>query len=413
MTTIEDDDAAVTISVEDAETVVESEPVMFTVTLSGTISTDITLGYATANVTATAGSDYTAPEAGATVVVAAGETTAEITIATLTGTPGEDDETFTVTLTADVLPEGVSLPPSSASATGTITDYALMATLSPTTVDVDEGSSATLTVTLAGGDNRAEAVIPYTVGGDATSGVDYTPLSRTLTILEDSQTGDIVISALADSVLDNGETVVVTLGNPTTTVGVVRLGSPSAATANIVDSGTVTVSVDDKTVEEGESIEFTVTLSGPVAEPVTVGYRTEDGTAMAPEDYHAVANESLEIPAGQTTRTFTVGTVDDSQGETTETFTVHLSLRPGTPDGVDLEREEITATIADDDITLDPLSDVTVTEGAQQIIALSLDRMTTEQVTLSYEVIAGSATFGADYQILGPDGSASPRSAGW
>ena len=256
--------------------------------------------------------------------------------------------------------------------------------------------------------NRADAVILYTVGGDATSGDDYTPLSGTLTIPEDSQTGDIVISALADSVLDNGETVVVTLGTPTTTVGVVRLGSPSVATANIVDSGTVTVSVDVETVEEGESIEFMVTLSGSVAEPVTVGYRTEDGTAMARDDYYAVANGSLEIRAGETTGTFTVRTVDDNEGETTETFTVHLSLGPRTPAGVDLEREEITATIADNDITLEPLDNVTVAEGAQAPIALRLDRMTTEQVTLSYEVIAGSATFGDDFLILAPDGSQLP-----
>ena len=39
-----------------------------------------------------------------------------------------------------------------------------------------------------------------------------------------------------------------------------------------------------------------------------------------------MANESLEIPAGKTTGTFTVHTVDDSEGETTETFTVRLSL---------------------------------------------------------------------------------------
>ena len=36
-----------------------------------------------------------------------------------------------MTLTADDLPEGVSLPTSSASATGTITDYALMVTVGP------------------------------------------------------------------------------------------------------------------------------------------------------------------------------------------------------------------------------------------------------------------------------------------
>ena len=97
-TTIEES-GTVAVSIEaDTEIVVEGEPVMFTVTLSGTVSTDVTLGYATADGTSTAGDDYTAPEAGATVVVAAGDTTAKITVDTIAdGTP-EDDETITVTL---------------------------------------------------------------------------------------------------------------------------------------------------------------------------------------------------------------------------------------------------------------------------------------------------------------------------
>ena len=409
VTTIEDDDAAVTISVEDAETVVEGEPVMFTVTLSGAVSTDITLGYATANDTATGGTDYTAPEAGATVVVAAGETTAEITIDTRSDTTAEGDETFTVTLTADNLPEGVSLPQSSASATGTITDYALMVAVGPTTVAVAEDSSETLTVTLTGGANRADVVIPYTVGGTATA-ADYTPLSGTLTIPQGSLTGEIVISALADNVLDDGETVVVTLGTPTTTVGVVRLGSPSVATATIRDSGTVTVSVDDESAEEGDAIEFTITLSGLVAEPVTVEYRTTGDTATEGVDYQGVSNGTLVIPAGQTGGTFTVRTEDDREGEPTETFTVSLSLASGTPGGVTLARSMVTGTILDNDITLQPLVDVSVAEGERATIALQLDRVTKEPVTLSYETIAGSATFRDDYLILAPDGTPLPAS---
>ena len=408
-TTVIEESGTVSVSIEaDTEIVVEGEPVMFTVTLSGTVSMDVTLGYATTDGTSTAGDDYTAPEAGATVVVAAGDTTAQITVVTIADGTSEDDETITVTLEAVGLPEGVSLPASSASTTATITDYALIATVGPTAVNVDEGAEATLTVTLTGGANRAATVIPYTVGGTATRGDDYTPLSGTLTIPADSLTGDIAISALADSVLDNGETVVVTLGAPTTTVGVVRLGSPSAATANIVDSGTVTVSVDDGSADEGDPIEFMVTLSGLVAEPVTVEYRTAGGTATDGVDYQGVSNGTLVIPAGQNSGTFTVLTEDDNEGETTETFTVQLSLGSDTPASVTLDSRTVTATIADDDITLQPLADVTVTEGAQAPIALRLDRMTTEQVTLSYEVIAGSATFGDDFLILAPDGSSLP-----
>ena len=408
VTTIEDDEAAVTISVEDAEIVVEGEPVIFTVILSGSVSTDITLGYATANDTATGGTDYTAPEAGATVVVAAGETTAEITVETISDTAAEDDETFTVTLTADDLPEGVSLPTSSARATATITDYALMVTVSPTAVDVAEGSSETLTVTLAGGANRGNVQVPYTVGGSAASGADYTPLSGNLTVPTGSVTGEIVVSALSDSVLDNGETVVVTLGTPTTTVGVVRLGSPSVATANIVDSGTVTVRVDDGMAEEGDPMEFTVTLSGSVADPVTVRYRTTGDTATEGVDYQGVSNGTLVIPAGQTEGAFTVRTVEDSEGESTESFSVSLSLASGTPAGVSLVRNTVTGTITDDDIVLEPLRDVTVAEGGQATIPLRLDGLTTEPVTLSYETIAGSATFEDDYLILAPDGSRLP-----
>ena len=57
---------------------------------------------------------------------------------------------------------------------------------------------------------------------------------------------------------------------------------------------------------------------------MTVDYRNgEDGTAMARRwTTTRVANGSLEIPAGETTGTFTVRTVDDNEGETTETFTV-------------------------------------------------------------------------------------------
>ena len=58
LTTIEDSDGTVTVSVTDSETVVEEDPAIFTVTLSSRVSEDVSLRYATSDGTATAGADY-------------------------------------------------------------------------------------------------------------------------------------------------------------------------------------------------------------------------------------------------------------------------------------------------------------------------------------------------------------------
>ena len=75
----------------------------------------MTVNYATANGTATAGQDYTG--ATGTVTFAAGETSKTINIAVTGDTTVEQDETFTVTLSA---PSGATL--GTATATGTITN---------------------------------------------------------------------------------------------------------------------------------------------------------------------------------------------------------------------------------------------------------------------------------------------------
>jgi hypothetical protein len=68
----------------------------FLVTLSHAASAAITVGYATSDVTATAGADYVA--ASDTLTVAPGETSRTISIAVLGDRLVEEDETFTITL---------------------------------------------------------------------------------------------------------------------------------------------------------------------------------------------------------------------------------------------------------------------------------------------------------------------------
>ena len=93
----------------------EGEAVAFTVSLSPASSQQVTVGYATSDGTAAAGSDYTAQSG--TLTFAANETSKTVSIATTDDSVDEENETFTLTLSS---PTNATL--GDATATGTIND---------------------------------------------------------------------------------------------------------------------------------------------------------------------------------------------------------------------------------------------------------------------------------------------------
>ena len=80
-----------------------------------------------------------------------------------------------------------------------------------------------------------------TSAGTATAGTDYTVPSGTLTLSAGASSGTIGIDTLSATVLDRGETLMVTLSGASTTAGEVTADTTPAETT-IVDEGTVTVS---------------------------------------------------------------------------------------------------------------------------------------------------------------------------
>jgi Calx-beta domain len=140
--TIRNDDWA--LSINDA-IVTEGAPsatknLRFTVRLSATAVDDVSVAYATSNVTATAGADYVA--ASGLLTIPAGSTTGTIDIAILGDALDEDAETFKVTLSA---PTNAILS-SASSAVGTIND----ANPVPPVVQVVAGRLATKKKTVTG-----------------------------------------------------------------------------------------------------------------------------------------------------------------------------------------------------------------------------------------------------------------------
>ena len=394
------DDGTVTVSVASDGAATEGSGAAFTVSLSGAVSKLVAVSVATADGTAAAGDDYTAVSAQA-LTVAAGSTTGSFTVATLTDTLAEGEETFTVTLSGSDLPAGVSV--STAPATGRITDdEELTASVTADAVTVVEGNAATFTVALTGGTSTAAVGVSYEVGGTATAVSDYTAPSGALTLAAGDTSGKLTIATRTDTVLDRGETLEVTLTGASTAKGSATVAGTEAerkAQTTIADTGAVTVSVSaGGAVTEGADALFTVSLSGQVASAVAVAWSTADGTATADADYTAVTAGSLSIAANSTTGSFTVATRGDTLAEADETFTVTLS-GSGLPERVSVGTASASVTIEDDEeLEASVSADAeTVVEGNAATFTVEVEEGTsTAPVEVSYAV-GGTATAGSDY----------------
>jgi len=71
------------------------------------------------------------------------------------------------------------------------------------------------------------------------------------------------------------------------------------------------------------SFTFTVSLSAAYDQPVTVSYRTVNGTATAGSDYTSTSG-SVTFAPGETTKTITIQLKGDNKRESNETFYLEL-----------------------------------------------------------------------------------------
>jgi hypothetical protein len=110
----------------------------------------------------------------------------------------------------------------------------------------------------------------------------------------------------------------------------------------------VVLAAADASVLEGargaSKVAVPVTLSSASSQPITVSYRTVDGTANAKSDYN-VTSGTLTLQPGETSRTISIAIQGDRKREANETFSVQLSNAVGATidDGV------ATVTILNDD----------------------------------------------------------------
>jgi hypothetical protein len=208
----------------------------------------------------------------------------------------------------------------------TVQDGGALQFSSATFAKAEDGGNAVITVTRTGG-SAGEARVNYaTSNGSATAGQDYTSASGTLIFANGITTQTFNVAITNDAVDEPDETVNLTLTNA---AGTGSLGTPAAAVLTINDNEpTPGLAIDNTAVNEGNSgtatATFTVTLSGPSSQTVTVNYATADGTATAGSDYVAASGTVTFLPL-ETTKTIPVTVNGDIVFEPNETFVVNLT----------------------------------------------------------------------------------------
>lgn len=376
--------AAPTLSISNATTT-EGGTLVFTVTKSGAGAASAS--WATANGTATSGSDYTA--ASGTISFALGETSKTVSITTADDAFVEPGETMTVSLSNPS--SGVTI--GTATGTGTIgdNDVAPGFAISNATA-VNEGGTLVYTVTRTGNPNGSFSVNFATANGTAVSGSDYTGNSGTLTFAHNEMSKTISVSTIDDSSVESGETVVVNLSAPTG--GSTITTSQASGTINDND---VSFAIDNApAATEGGTLVYTVTRLGVTSGSYNVNYATANGTAASGSDYTAVSS-TLSFGNGETSKTISVSTIGDFLLESDETVLVNLS---GPTGGSTITTGQASGTINDDDYpppTFSITNAATVAEGGTLVFTVTKTGTTNTSYSVNFATANGTAASGSDY----------------
>ncbi|MCX9157098.1 retention module-containing protein, partial [Niveibacterium sp. 24ML] len=435
------DDDRPLIAVSDAAAV-EGDFAVFTVSLSNPSTTAVTFAPSISSGTASVGTDTASAMeyfngaswvavGAAGVTLAAGETSVQIRVATTDDALVEVDENFNLNATVT----GGVTKNASASGTGTISDDA-----GPGNPSGIPGPEDTVLVSIAGpasvveGSNTTDytvslsqaAVSPVIVqlsySGTASDGSDYTKVVS-ITVPAGATSATFNLATLDDALVDSGETITVSLSTisgggfeaiaaspvantvTTTITDDAGPGNPSGVPGP-EDTVQVSIAGPASVVEGNVANGYTVTLSQAAVSDVTVQL-SYTGTAADGSDFTGVV--SVVVPAGVSSATFNLATLDDAIADSGETIVVGIgAISGGGFEAIAANplASSVTTTISDeslagpeDTVSLSLTASPAVAEGGSITYTATLSQAAAAPltVTLSNEaqiIIAAGATSG-------------------
>ena len=253
--------------------------------------------------------------------------------------------------------------------------------LSPSSLSVAEGSTATFTVKL--GLRPTQDVTVSVISSDSSEAtLSTTSVVFTSANWDDPQT--ITVTGVADNLVDGDQGYSIDLSASSGLSGYDDVTSSLAATTTDVDEAKLSISTASPSVTEASTtVSFTVTQSAVATQSTIVVYSL-GGTVSAGSDYTGAATGSVTIGAGATSSSFTVQLLDDNVADGNKTLIATLSSitsgmgQLGSPVSSNI-------VITDNETPGLDLSDssLTVAEGATSSFTIALNTQPTADVTVS------------------------------
>ncbi len=324
---VEDDDIAkVSVTSPDALSLEAGrDPGMFLIVRTGSTAAPLTIYYGVQGA-ALHGTDYIALPT--QITMPAGLDRVAIMVSPYDDAHGEPDEDVTLRLTTF---GGTYLVDTAAStATVTIRDNADLPLVTLTGMDniIGEPTDAGAFRVTATGSILGNITVKYSVSGTATSGLDYTALTGTVSISSNgtNNTATIPITALDDAFLENAESITLTLlPDPAYTIyndGIATtwIRDNEAPTLNVSRNSTVLTETAASYFTIGRTNSLGVVLA---AGDLVVSF-TMSGTALNGTDYTTVTTTAT-IPDGASFVDIPITPTNDTIMEGTESVIITLN----------------------------------------------------------------------------------------
>ena len=356
----------------------------FIFTRIGPALNDLVVSYSTGG-TAMAGTDFV-PLAGV-VIIPAGQSSTTVLLQPLDDHAVESNETVVVTLLASA----AYTTGSPASATLTILDDgANTVTIFPTTEPAAEPSRPGTFTVKRDGDLTDALVVNYAVGGTAVPGVDYVPLSGTVTIPAGVPSTQVIFIPMDDGLLTPDKFVTLSLTNDFN----YDVGTPGSASISITESErpTVSISAPVNSVSEQGNLFGEFQISRSTTNGNLMVYLALSGTAIAGWNYLPLDNP-VAIPDG--TNSVTLDVIPFQDAILDPTMTVELTVLANTNYNV-APPATATVAISDDGTSQIPgvgfcFATSAFVESQSPGIAVSLSVTSAVPVSVDYKVIGGTA----------------------
>ena len=382
-----DSDVQPTIDFEqDYSSVTEGGSLSYTLQLTNTSTTDISFDWLVQH-SSTSTSDFTGIIA-SSQRIAAGDTTATISIDTSNDTIYEGNEDFTLHIT-----NVTGATPDALVADGRIIDSDVQPTIDfeQDYSSVTEGGSLSYTLQLTHTSTR-DIAFDWYLQHSSTSTSDFTG------IIADSQqiragdtTTTISIDTSDDSIYEGDESFVLHITN-------IRGATPDRLEAGgrIIDNDpqpTIDFEQDYSSVTEGGSLNYTLQLTNTSTTDISFDWLVQHSSTSTSDFTGAIFGTQL-IRAGDTSTTISIDTSDDSIYETDEIFTLNIiNVIGATPD-----RLEASGSIIENDpqpiISFE--QDSTATEGASLSYRLQLNKASALDVSFDW-FVQHSSTSTSDF----------------